>query len=566
MVFGEVIANMKSYPNLKRGLLGVATLGVLAAIVAVSTAFNASNTNDATPPAQQKAQKKVDSKKYPWPMFGGTLDRNLVNKTDKNIPLKFVVDPAVGVKNLLWKQELGSRSYGGPVVAEGKILVGTNNKRPRDPKVVGDRGIYMCFDASDGEFLFQKVYEKLPGGKVHDWPFQGICSTPVIENGRMYYVSNRCELVCADLNNEAKHIWKIDMMKDLGVVPHNIATCSPIVVNDDVFTCTSNGVAKDHIGIPAPKAPSFIAVNKNKGTVIWGDNSPTINLTKQKQKGKKLVGFIKKLINDGKLLMHGQWSNPGYAEINGVPQVIFPAGDGWIRAYNPSNGKLVWKFDGNPKGTKYELGGRGTRNDFVNTPVVYKNKLYIGVGQDPEHDRGVGHFWCIDLVKATKFGPTNPDNDVSPKKNNWDPSAEINAKSALAWHYGGAGTAKERIPRTDYVFGRTLSTACVVDDIVYIPELAGYLHILDAKTGKRLAYQDFRTPIWSSPYYVDGKVFLGDDRGILHVYKHDPKRRGKIREADNMVDMLDPVRATPICANGILYIMTETTLYAIKQK
>ena len=44
---------------------------------------------------------------------------------------------------------------------------------------------------------------------------------------------------------------------------------------------------------------------------------------------------------------------------------------------------------------------------FVSTPIIHDNKLYIGVGQDPEHKKGVGWLWCIDITKkpATKDRP-----------------------------------------------------------------------------------------------------------------------------------------------------------------
>ena len=107
--------------------------------------------------------------------------------------------------------------------------------------------------------------------------------------------------------------------------------------------------------------------------------------------------------------MHGQWSNPTYAQPGGDPQVIFPGGDGWIYSFSPQ-GDLLWKFDCNPKDAIYRLGGRGTANDFVGTPVIYKDKLFIAVGQDPEHDTGVGHLYCIDITK----NPKQEDKDVSP--------------------------------------------------------------------------------------------------------------------------------------------------------
>ena len=73
---------------------------------------------------------------------------------------------------------------------------------------------------------------------VNDWPLQGICSTPFIEGDRLYYISNRCEVVCVDteafLDGEndgpfteetetseidADIIWSYDMMDELDVFP-----------------------------------------------------------------------------------------------------------------------------------------------------------------------------------------------------------------------------------------------------------------------------------------------------------------------------------------------------------
>ena len=174
-------------------------------------------------------------------------------------------------------------------------------------------------------------------------------------------------------------------------------------------------------------------MDKKSGKVLWGSNAP------------------------GRKIMHGQWSSPAYGTINGKEQVVFPGGDGWIRGYEPKTGALLWEFDCNPKNSKYELGGRGTRSDFIATPVIYEDHVYIGTGQDPEHFEGIGHLWCIDLERAVRFGATNPGHDVSPVNNDFDPNSPANKTSALGWHYGGREKDKVKAGR-DYVFGRTLST------------------------------------------------------------------------------------------------------------
>src|SRR6266851_2894095 len=83
-----------------------------------------------------------------WPMWGGTPDRNMVSNM-KGLPSEWDVKTK---KNVKWVADLGSQSYGNPVVAGGQVYVGTNNEAVRDPKQGGDRGVLMCFRESDGEF------------------------------------------------------------------------------------------------------------------------------------------------------------------------------------------------------------------------------------------------------------------------------------------------------------------------------------------------------------------------------------------------------------------------------
>src|SRR4051812_42961185 len=65
-----------------------------------------------------------------WPMWGGKPDRNMVSSM-KGLPVDWDVKTK---KNVKWVANLGSQSYGNPVVAGGMVFVGTNNEAPRDPK------------------------------------------------------------------------------------------------------------------------------------------------------------------------------------------------------------------------------------------------------------------------------------------------------------------------------------------------------------------------------------------------------------------------------------------------
>ena len=128
-------------------------------------------------------------------MFGDGPKRNMVDLEAEGLPAEWDVDSGMNVK---WSQPVGSQSYAGPVVHGGKVFVGTNNEGLRNPKLTKDRGVVMAFDEKTGEFLWQITHTKLPESKLHDWPLQGVCSTPAIEGDRIYYVSNRAQVVALD--------------------------------------------------------------------------------------------------------------------------------------------------------------------------------------------------------------------------------------------------------------------------------------------------------------------------------------------------------------------------------
>jgi outer membrane protein assembly factor BamB len=496
----------------------------------------------AAPQVSVGAEAAPSGGSHDMPLFGGSPGRNMVNTVDKNIPGDWIVEKKdrdgkvlEKGKNIKWVADLGSRAYGGPVVSGGKIFVGTNNHAPRDPKITGDKGVIMCFNEADGKFLWQIVHDKLPSGQVHDWPNEGICSTPLVDGDHVYYVSNRCTVVCAN-TADGKKVWELDMMKDLNVFPHNMSAGSALMAGDTLFVVTANGVDEGHVNIPSPEAPSFIALDKKTGKVKWKDSSP------------------------GKSIMHGQWSNPSYGVINGKPQVIFPGGDGWLYSFEPETGKLIWKFDANPKDSKYELGGRGTKSDFIATPVIIGDKVIIGTGQDPEHYEGIGHLWCIE---ATKTGDVSPELVEDAKAN--PIKTKPNPNSAVVWHYGGPTTMADRDKlQRDYYFGRTMSTVSVHDGLVYAGELAGYVHCLDLKTGKPYWVHDLKAAVWGSTYWVDNKVMIATEEGDVWVFPHGKGKDGKTEA--KKIEIGQPVRSTPIAVNGVLYVMSESHLYAIAGK
>ncbi|MGH9339720.1 MAG: PQQ-binding-like beta-propeller repeat protein [Acidobacteriota bacterium] len=433
-----------------------------------------------------------------WPMWGGTAYRNMVSSM-KGIPTTW--DVASG-KNVKWVGDLGSQSYGNPVVSNGMVFAGTNNEAVRNPDEPGDRGVLMAFRESDGRFLWQRTSEKLASGRVNDWPYQGVCSSPLVQEKRLYYVTNRSEVVCLELTGPDqegaagyKEAWVLDMMEEVGSFPHNMSNCSPVSFGDLLYINTSNGQDESHVNIPSPNAPDIIALNKHTGELVWEDTAA------------------------GENILHGQWSAAAVADIDGVTQMIMGMGDGWVRGYEALTGKRLWEFDTNPKESVWPR----NRNNVIATPVIQDGLVYIANGQDPEHGEGVGHLYCIDPSKSGDLTETG-----------------------RVWHY-------DKIRRS-------ISTAAVHEGLVYYPDFSGFFHCLDARTGEVAWVHDAFAAIWGSPMVVDGKVYLGDEDGDVVVLE-----AGRELKVIGEMNMGSSVYSTPVPANGALFIATRNRLYALAE-
>ena len=496
-----------------------------------------------------------------WPQWGGTSERN-------NAPETGALPATINIKtreNILWWTELGSESYGGPVVANGKVFVGTNNYGgylKRFPKK-HDLGVLLCFDEKDGKFLWQYSCEKLPTGRLHDMPNQGICSSPLLDGERLWMVTNRCEVVCLDAlgftdqendgpfkaeanenKDEADILWQFDMMAELNVSPHNMSTCSITGSGDLLFVTTSQGVDDGHLSILDPKAPSLICMNRHTGAVVWTDNTPGANI------------------------LHGQWSSPAYSVLDGQEQVLFGAGDGWLYSFDPKGdgrqSKLLWKFDCNPKDSKYRLNG-STRNHIVGIPVVYDGLVYVTVGEDPEHGEGQGHLWCIDPTKRGDTSPSQVFNSkdtskpIDPKRNQALVVAEgdferDNPNSAAVWHYVGNDTSV-----FESTMHRTCGTVAIKNNLLFVADFSGMLHCVNAKTGVSHWTHDLKGASWASPLIADGKVYIVDEDGDVLITELSDTLL--VLSENNLGSAC---YTTPIVANDTIFVCSRDKLFALR--
>ena len=489
-----------------------------------------------------------------WPQWGRDATRNMVSLDTDTLTSDFAagsyvgrsdqIDPAT-TRNVKWIANLGSNSYGNPTVADGRVYVGTNNAQPRDPKFKGDRSNVYCFDEKTGELLWQLSVPKLGAGKVSDWEYLGICSSPTVDGDRVFVVTNRCEVICLDaagmtngndgpFKDEGKYmggpgkppvpvgprdadiIWRYDMADELNIFPHNVTSSSVLVVDQRVFATTSNGVDYSHKHIISPRAPTLIVLDRATGKLV-GEESSGIS----------------------RRILHCNWSSPAMGTINGEPQILFGAGDGFCYGFDPvpvpdadGFGILTerWRFDCNPADHRTR-GGKPIAyatvegpSEVIASPVFQDGRVYVSVGQDPEHGEGVGALSCI----------------------NADGIGDIRT-SGLVWR--------------NTTIGRSISTVSIADGLLYVADYAGRVYCLDAKTGATHWTHDTLAHIWGSTLVADGKVFIGNEDGVLTILK-----AGRQKQVIAEIEFPTPIYCSPIAANGTLYISTMTHLYAIGGK
>ena len=392
---------------------------------------------------------------------------------------------------------------------------------------------------------------------------------PLVEKDRLWVITNRCEVVCLDTEgfadgendgpfkdeastepDEADVVWKFDMIDRFKVHPHNMTSCSAVSYGDLVFVSTSNGVDETHKNIPSPDAPSFLALDKTTGELVWADASP------------------------GDRILHGQWGSPAVGIFDGVPQVIFPGGDGWLysfRAERTDSGKpeLLWKFDCNPKTARWGGDGKGERNSIVGTPVVYKGRVFIATGQDPENGEGQGDLWCIDPARRgdvsaslvfDKDGKPAPLRRIQAALPEEGDVVKPNPNSAAVWHYAKHDANGDGEFDFEEIMHRTLGMPAIKDDLLYIADVCGLIHCVDANTGKPYWTYDSFASVWGSALIADGKVYIGDEDGDVAVFELS-KEQNLLGE----INMGDTVYSTPMTAEGALYIATRSTLVALKK-
>ena len=452
-------------------------------------------------------------------------------------------------KNVRWAVRIGSPTYSTPVVAQGKVLIGTLNDAMLDKRRSGSRSVLLCFDDKTGEFLWQ-----LPLPKDYQIPYfdsfcVGISSTPTIVGNRAYLVTGRGEVLCLNLNGlkngntgpftdeaalythkkdnntlplektDADIIWRYDMFSELKAKPHDTNNCDIVFYDGLLIVNTANAPDYSHVHVPNPEAPSMIIMDAEKGIPLARDN-----------------------FDIGSDISHGQWCSPGFGKVDGKDMIFYGGGNGVLYAVEaPSreslwkqfetNGKKLvrlkttWKFHGDPRAHSGEkvppfVMGMGSPSYTCLPPPVLddKGRIFMLFGHDAWNGAKPLRSWlaCID-AKTGK----------------------------LIW---GTGNIERG----------AVTPVALENDRIYIGDRRGNFYCFDASTGKEHWKLQLYGDIWARPLIAEGKIYIGTDQNMFYVLK-----AGLKPQIISEIKMPDRIYAPAAASGNTLYIAGDGFLYAI---
>lgn len=479
------------------------------------------------------------SEEFRW---GGGSSPNMVSNA-RDLPL----DP--GSAEVLWELRLGSHQYSIPTIDRGRIYIGANDDGMERPGYKPSKGgALLCVDQATGKLIWRLFSPRYLEGVKPPLHFDqwgcGICSGPVVDGERVYVVGNRGDILCLDREGQANGnsgpftneldfmeiaktsgsalgptdgdiLWKYNLLTELDVVPHDVCGSTVLLQGDFLYACTSNGLDDRHAKVPRPLAPSLIVLNKHTGRLVARDGE-----------------------NIGQRLLHCHWSSPVAGQVKGQTLIFFGGGDGMLYAFEPpaviqgmnvQTLKRVWAYDCNPPDYRMRDGqpvrySTHTYNtpegpsEIIGVPVFHEGRVYVAIGQSPVHGNGQGCLSCVDAATGQKV---------------WESK----------------------------LIERSLATPAISGGLVFIPDYSGNLHCFDAETGERYWMYPLGAKTWgASAFVADDKIFVSTEGKVLWVF-----HAGKTAQVLSKT-RLQTVAITPVAADGVLYLPTQTKLTALSGK
>ena len=209
------------------------------------------------------------------------------------------------------------------------------------------------------------------------------------------------------------------------------------------------------------------------------------------------------------------WGTPTVAMTSAGPELVTNASN-YIRGYDPRTGKELWRLGRSSKIT-------------APTPIFTDDMFVVVSGRGPERP--------IFVVRAGARGDLTL------------PEGKSNSE-AIAWSRTGRGSY--------------MPTPLIYNGILYVLANNGLLDAYNLRTGEEVYRQ--RLPLVgsgfsASPVASDGKLYLSNEDGEMLVIAAGQKFT---HVATNSMGEL--LMATPALSDGVMYVRTSASLFAIGRK
>ena len=325
-----------------------------------------------------------------WASFRGTRRRGVAEGF--SLPHNWNASPAESAEGVLWQTEVSGLGHSSPVITGDRLFLLTAIAADGDaplqvraggkPTAADDNGVQewtvLCYDKTNGNELWRQVARKgKPRATRHSKATHANTSVCVAGNRLLAFFGSE-GIYCYDL--DGRLLWK----RDLGII--NISkygigwgfASSPAVHDDRIAIVCDD-----------PEAPYLAVLNLNDGQEIW----------RQSRKG----------------ICDRNWSTPLIHKTDDVTQIVVN-GWPWMVSYDLNDGKVLWRIKGggdNPVPSPFVANGwiyitnahggpapiyvvkpgatgdlvpesksivwsSGKGGCYMSTPVVYRDKLYLG--------------------------------------------------------------------------------------------------------------------------------------------------------------------------------------------
>jgi outer membrane protein assembly factor BamB len=394
-----------------------------------------------------------------WPRFRGPNGTGI--STDNKVPVKWSARDGI-----LWKTALPGTGHSSPIVWGERVFLQSANGKER---------LLLCLDTNKGKILWSKA---VPGKVAHTHRFNTLASsTPATDGDRVYAVfwdGTSVGLYAYDFKGNL--VWQQDLGR---FTSQHGPGFSPIVHNGKVI------VNNDQDGSAVVQA-----FEAKTGKKAW-------SATRTAFRACYSTPFL---------------LSQALTTVTPDPkaQLIVTSTAG-ITAYDPANGKEIWKFTWSFPGMALRTVGSSVAADgmvFAASGDGSGLRSMIGVRAGGKGDITRGNpVWNREKDRDTPYVPT-----------------------LLAW--GGH---------------------------LYATRDDGFALCYSAKTGKELWRARLGASVSASPILIDGKVYAVDEKGTVHVFEASPAGYKSLGRNP----LGETVYSTPAVANGQLYIRGKNHLYCI---